>query len=668
MPSNELARDAVQQSIQTLPNAKQPGAGSWSETLPLLFFGRKPFLPPWGSRRRETVLRDLYRQELNTLFQGAVMGVSKKVASSPFEISGPKSGTAYFQDVFRGAQFGAGWRELILRALLDYLRQDIGGFIEVIGPGAPLRPISGRITGLAHLDALHCFPTGDPEFPVIYRDGKGKAHTLHRTRVIRLVDMPDGDESTPGPVGLCALSRAAAIVQREIIMNRYVEYSLDEKPKPGLLLIRNLTEEKFTAAVNKYMKGEAKDDRGVLANVIALFGLQPENPIEAESITWSEPPQNFDYRVYKVDIDVNEMALALGVDVQELWQLGGSGGRLGTSTQSEILNQKSRGKTFGDILKLLERALNDVLPVRYEFEFKWRDSQEDQEQATLAGTWIANINSLPAEIPIEARIKLLANQVEAIRNVVLDENGEIIRLDDADPKDPGTDQDLDLDTTADSDADMEEGGGQESDEQAARTDRKALKQWTRTRSAFVSLLMDAIQAARGDDLSRRRFGTVMRAHLRNQGLAAYRDGLKDAGVDPDDMDTRDEAALQEWLRLQSGYVTKFADRVFSQGLSDAQVEAHAEMWANKSLRDAYQLGQASGAWNGMYTWKLGATEEHCTDPTKGVPCVRLHEQVHRMRDWRKKGLWPGCSATTCKGYRCGCKFVKVPGKRASGRF
>ena len=663
MPSEQLARDAERQSVQNLPDAKTPGAGAaWSETLPVLFFGRMPFLPPWGSRRREVQLRMLDRHELNTLFQGAVMGTAKKVASSPFEISGPKSGTAHFQDVFRGAQFGSGWRELILRGLRDYFRHDIGGFLEVIGPGNPMRPINGRITGLAHLDALRCWLTGDPEFPVIYRDNKGKAHTLHHTRVIRLVDMPDGDEGVPGPVGLCALSRAAAIVQREFLMNRYVEYSLDDKPKPGILLLRNMTKEKWGEATAKYLTGQQKDDSGPFGNVVTLFGLQPEYPIEAEVITWSEPPQNFDYRVYKVDIDVNEMALALGVDVQELWQLGGTGGKLGTSTQSEVLNQKSRGKTFGDILKMLERAFNDVLPVRYEFQFKWRDGQQDQEQAQLASTWIANINSLPQEIPVEVRLKLLANQVESIRDVVLDENGELIRLDDADPKDPNVSGEIEQDTTAQDNSDVEEGSGQQADEQAAQTDRKARKQWTKTRSAFVQLVMDALNAARTDDLSRRRFGTVMRAHLRTQGLAAYRDGLKEAGVDPNDMDTRDEAALQEWLRLQSGYVTNFADRVFSQGLSDAQVEAHAEMWANKSLRDAYQLGQASGAWNAPYVWTLGATKEHCED------CARYAGQVHRMRDWRKKKAIPGSDTLACHGYNCACQLVPAPGKRASGRF
>jgi hypothetical protein len=664
MPSNELALDAEKQSIQTLPDAKKQTGGMWGETLPLMFFGRMPFLPPWGSRRREVFLRALYRHELNTLFQGAIMGLSKKVVSAPFEISGPKSGTSYFQDVLRAAQFGQGWRELWMRALLDYFRHDIGGFIEVIGPGNPMRPIKGRITGLAHLDAMHCYLTGDPQFPVIYRDGKGKSHTLHKSRVIRLIDMPDGDESIPGPVGLCAMSRAAAIIQREILMNRYIEFSLDDKPKPGILLMRNLTEKKFEEAVLKYLHEQNQDDNGPFGKVIPLFGLQPEQPIEAESITFSEPPEKFDYRVYKVDIDVNEMALALGVDVQELWQLGSSGGQLGTSTQSEILNQKSRGKTFGDILKMIERSINDVLPLRYEFEFKWRDSQEDQEQATLASTWVGIANQL-VELPPELRMRLLANQVEAIRDIVLDENGEIIRLGDADADEPSAEGVKPEAVSADDKTGVETSANGKKPP-ASQDDKKgapkpAMKEWGGTRSAFVSLLMDAINAAREDELTRRRFGTVMRAHLRNSGLAAFRDGLQEAGVDAAEMDARDEAALAEWLRLQSAYVSKFADRVFSQGLSDAQTEAHAEMWANKSLRDAYQLGQASGAWNGMYLWKLGPTEEHCED------CARLDGQIHRMRDWRKKALRPGSEALACHGYNCLCTLTRTTA-RASGGF
>ncbi|MGA0506735.1 hypothetical protein ACO2WS_26100, partial [Escherichia coli] len=67
----------------------------------------------------------------------------------------------------RQADFGRGWGSLISKVLLDYLRQDGGGFIEVIAPGNPLKAPTAPATGLAYLDSLRCLPTGDPEYPVV---------------------------------------------------------------------------------------------------------------------------------------------------------------------------------------------------------------------------------------------------------------------------------------------------------------------------------------------------------------------------------------------------------------------------------------------------------------------------------------------------------------------
>lgn len=661
---------AQRQTIQQIPDAKAGGGGSLladsASALQVYVTGRARILPPWGTRYREMWLRAYYRHELNTLLQGGVSGLIKKVKSSPWEIVGPKSGTAYYQEWLRNAQFGRGWGEFLSMGLLDYSRQDIGWFAEVIGPGNPSRPMTGRPTGLAHLDALRCYPTGDPDYPVLYRAKDGKSHLMHASRVLHFVDMPDGDEDTPGGVGLCAVSRAAAIIWREMLANRYVEIALDDKPKPGIIVASGIEQTLTERAIAKFNEQQSLDDPGPLGRVMWLYGLQPDNPVKLEQVAFTEPPMGFDYKVYKVDIDVNELALALGVDVQELWQLGGGGARLGTATQSEVLSQKARGRAFGDILKMIERRLNDVLSTRYEFQFKFSDPQEDLETAQKAQMWVSVAAALPPEVPAEYRLKLLANQVEAIADVILDENGQLIRLNDADPKEgdeaPDVDEAVDEEAAAQDDTAQGTEADTQGDDGQQQTERRALKQFSTTRAAFVDLVMDAIQAGQTDGISRRRFGTVMRAHLRKSGLEAYRDGLKDGGVPAEDMDARDEAALAEWLRLQSEYVTKFGARVFSQDLSDAQIRNHAEMWANKSLRDAYQLGQASANWNGMFVWKLGATKEHCED------CARYAGQIHRMRDWRKKKATPGSEALTCRGYQCLCVLDPAPGKRASGRF
>ncbi len=167
-----------------------------------------------------------------------------------------------------------------------------------------------------------------------------------------------------------------------------------------------------------------------------------------------------------------------------------------------------------------------------------------------------------------------------------------------------------------------------------------------------------------NEMARRRFGIVVRALLRRHGLEAFRDGLEEGGVSREDMDERDQQALSIWLTEQSQYVTRFADNVFRnrEFFDENRADIHAHMWANKSLRGAYQLGQASAAWNQPFRWRLGATEKHCRD------CLRLNGQVHRMRDWRKKGFLPGSDKLECRGFNCDCKLVLARGERSRGRF
>lgn len=738
-----VAATAQQDTIQQLPDAKKDSVSGYLGD----FIGaiqRDAMLPPWGTRRRERVLRAYYRHELNTLIQGAINGLIEKVKAAPWEISGPKSGVAYFQDVLRQAQFGAGWGDFLQMTLLDYLRQDIGAFIEVIGPGPSDGPITGRVTGLAHLDALRCYSTGDPEYPVIYHDQHGKQHLMHWTRVIQFIPARDGDEQQNKTVGMCALSRAIAVVQRELYMNRYVAGRLDDNPKPGLLILNNLTDTQFKAAVIKMQRQENTDLSSVWGQTVVLSALQPEFPASIESIAYSEPPEKFDFKAYKVEIDVPELAMALGIDVQELWPLTGNRNS-GTSTQSEILHAKSQGKTFGAMLRMLERAINNVLPPEYEFQWKYSDPQDDLNQAQIAQAWATTVQTIADLSPDEKR-RILANKVQAIQDAITDEDGQIVRLGDADPVDeaavddigaaghgqaPAADQPsmqpavqpnatqtepvspVTQPAVATDDApenvqsieglngaqiqgardiliDVNAGimapaaaiellvslGIQRDRAQLMVAANEALpkptseeldqaaaaKAWEDTRSEFVTLVMDTIEAARGGDMAKRRFSTIMRAHLRRLGLAAFRDGLEEGGVNPDDMDDRDQAALQEWIRIQSPYVTNFANRVFDQGLSDAQVAIHAEMWGNKSLRDALQLGQASAAWNQVFEWVLGPTEESCPD------CLRLATQRHRMRDWRRTGWLPGAIKLACHGFNCLCKLVLAAGKRSRGRF
>lgn len=657
-PSANLSMDttdaAIAQTMQALPSVKK---GQGASSFFAVSTKRGALLPQWGSLERERYNREWYRNPYNTLLQGAQSGQGKRASSTPWEINGDdKEAVEYFQQVFRDSQFGAGYTTLVEKGHLDFFRQDRGTWIEVIAPGDPLAPPTGMITGLAVLDSVRVYPTGDPTYPAIYYNRKGKMHVIHRSRVIHIVDGEDTDELHPG-TGLCAVSRAAAVIQREIEMGRYVSAMLDDKPAPGVNIWRNVTGEGLDQTVSNFLARKSMDNGNVWGDAINVFSLNPEYDIKMESITFAKPPDKFDFITY-VNLDVDMLALAIGVDKQELWQL--TGGGLGSGAQSNIQHEKSKGKHFGNFMTRLERAFNDVLPDELEFKFKIKDTAEEKERATIAGLW-TGVATSPILQPNEQR-QLLANNSEALHDVLTDPNGQLIRVDDmgVQPQDAITIGDVPktanptTPTTATDAISIGTGGSQTTG--AVITIGKS---FDATRREFVDNLVDLIGAGNNDDLSRRRFGIVFRAQLRRLGQQAFQDGLEAGGVHQE-LDADEQTQVQMWLRDQSGYVTNFANTVYGRGLSAAQIRQHAEMWANKSLQDIYDAGRMAADKNGMYEWVLGKAE-HCDD------CRKLEGQRHRFKQYFTKNLLPKSPKLACGGWNCACNLVRTQAP-ARGRF
>jgi len=634
-------------SVQVLPDAQRDGGAS-------AFFwetARGPILPAWGTRERERALRVWYRNEYNTLVQGAFAGLVKRWAATPWEISGPKRATKNFQDIFRAADFGRGWSSFVQKLSLDFLRQDGGAYVEVIAPGNPMKAPTGPIMALANLDSLRCLPTGDPEFPVVYYNRAGTMHLLHRTRVIHIVDMPDGDERNPG-YGLSALSRAISVVERQLLMAQFIRERLDDKPQPGLNIISGVSKTQLQEAFNSYRREQSSDGAQIFGRAMWLNNIHPDQPVQVESVQFAAPPDGFDYATY-TEIDVNELALAIGVDKQELWELGS--GDLGSGAQSEILHAKSQGKTFGAFLIELERRLNDVLPEACEFTFKVQDPYEAAERAQSAQVWAGVVAALGDKLtPDEARL-LLANQIEAVKDAITDADGALIRLNDADPKDdPQAPQIVAGDATP---VDAPPAAAPVNETTADSMKAGAVKALQATRLMFEADFNDLLDGARDDDFGRRRFGIVLRDLIRKYGREAYLDGMKDGGVDTVRvLDGDDQAAYRALLAEQSKFVTGLGKVLYREdGITNAQADLKADLWFNKSILPFYDEGRVSADANGTYEFTGDDGAESC------VTCQRLKGQRHRMKDWARKGLRPrvDTSAFECGGWMCKHLLVKT---------
>ena len=182
-----------------------------------------------------------------------------------------------------------------------------------------------------------------------------------------------------------------------------------------------------------------------------------------------------------------------------------------------------------------------------------------------------------------------------------------------------------------------------------------------TRIEFEDAFRSVLSEARSGKLSRRRWAGLARSLVRRWGARAYRDGLADGGLDPDDPLTADDTATINRLSAeQSEYVTALGDKLFSdQGVTDGQAEHKPEMWFNKSLMPFYNAGRLSADQNGMYGWAMGDTEEHCAS------CLTADGQKHRLKEWFESGVVPQSDQLECHGFECKCQLYRTKG-RASG--
>lgn len=630
----ELIQDNLARTVRHTPSIKRGDAGMtrfhWSE------FSRGPLLPAVGTRYREWVLHQFSIHDYNTLFKSGVAVTAKRLISTPWELTGEPEATEFYQDVLWNACLGQGWDVFLARLIKDYTRYDSGAYVELIGLRDETGALVGPATGINVLDSLRCYPTGDPIHPVIYMDINGTLHLLHFTSVQRIYDQPDSYEAAYD-YGECALTRCIAPVQRDILMNRYVELSLDDNPPPGLMLFKNISEDQLRDAFKILDKDRATDFGSKWGNVVRLYGLQTETMPEVESIPYNMVPEKFDYVTYK-ELNVKEIALGLGVDIQDLWEL--TGNSLGTATQSEVLERKSKGQLLGTLYKTIERLINQILPKNLSFEFQYQDPDEDQAEADKANTWANIIITLDGKLTADEQRRLLANQVEAVRNVITDESGQLIRLDDSDPQTP------------EQAAPQLEAPAQTPDEDVIADDRiETEKVLSATQRTFKQQFIDLAMQAQLGQISKVVVRPALRLALIEAGSQAALDGMADGGEPATQMPENLRKELSIWRAEQSRYLKKFVNALFKETFTLDEVQRRADLWVNKSVNTMYYMGLAEAKANARFMWIVDPVKEHC------VTCLKLNGQIHRMKDYVRTGLLPQSPKLVCGGYKCGCKLV-----------
>jgi len=488
-----------------------------------------------------------------------------------------------------------------------------------------------------------------------------------------MVDMPSPDRRFFGR-GLSSLERSIAVSNAQILLGRHQNELLNNQPPTGMVTISGIAPTQYDDAKQQFEYDRIADGNNLFRGLMELKAIEPGQEIKVNFIPFSQLPEGFSYDSF-MQTHVNMLALATGQDPQDIWPLASTA--LGSGQQSKFLDAKGRAKAFGSSLTRLERLFNSIIDKRLEFKFKPNDTESEKSEAEHAKVWAEVGAMMRANGASEQQVmQLMANNVSAFADVLLDSAGQL-RLQDDDPKDESSSEDDNITTATDETPPSVSDGSPDATEQVTTAadntppDGSGLelqrgrlylhrKDYAKTRDQFIADFSELVQVGLEGEDSARTFASQARAILYSSGRKAYLDGLRAGGVETDELDTEDKDVLAVWLADNGDFIKSFAARA-TNGTTQMTPEARAQAWANKSLQRAYDLGLLASDTNGMYEWLLGATEEHCSD------CIRLAGQKHRYKEWYRAGWLPKSDKLECNGFNCDCNLRKTTG-RVRGRF
>lgn len=324
--------------------------------------------------------------DMEAIWAGAVAIAITKVTSLSWEVEGDiVLRTKRAQELLQGFDAGRGWVTGVSKVLQDFLLTDNGAFLEVVR--ATSSPNSA-IIGLIPLDSLRCTRTGDPSVPVMYRDLQGKFHELRAEDVIEFSDMPSNRASMFGS-GRCAAHRSYKPIYKLASIEQYVSDKVTGRRPLSLELISGLNDPQLKSLLTT---GQSEADaRGMVSFMGAVLGTVTTENLNHVSIPLAGLPENFD-RQKELDIAVLSYANNLGLDVQDLQPL--TGRALGTGAQSEVLDEKAKGKGLAAFRQQFIHALNTwVLPDMTTVHFvekDWRDKKLNAEFNQTTETYVSD--------------------------------------------------------------------------------------------------------------------------------------------------------------------------------------------------------------------------------------------------------------------------------------
>lgn len=446
---------ALADSVQTLPPADGGGFGGAFLTLSLAHEADE--IPRWGTNvvARDRALREFWPSTPE--IAGPIATLAARNAVMTVNFDGPTRTVDAAQQLATEANHGAGLANLVTMLSLDVYTQDKGGFLEtpresyVSGEAALARVNSGKplppVTALSHLDAACCQRTGNPINPVIYLDPiSGKRHLLPWHMVVSITEMPSPIKMMRG-LQYSALTRVLSAAQLMRDFNIFAREKVGGRNPSEIQIVGGPSTQAITDAIAR--ASERADNRGLLRYMepIIVASLDPTKPVTAATIGWASLPDGFNpdeaLKSY-----ITKLAMGLLEDYQTFAPLPGGG--LGTSTQSDNLARKGRGKGPAVWQKLLTHVFNfcGIFPRTIYVSYRENDPIADKEEADATASKLKNVIDMTTAGIMTVPV---ARQYCADNDILINEEYlAMLGDEDATPDESTTDEER-VDTTGDID-------------------------------------------------------------------------------------------------------------------------------------------------------------------------------------------------------------------------
>ena len=280
-----------------------------------------------------------------------------------------------------------GLKDAMTAFVIDYLTQDNGAFMFIMGNDDSTKPILGRPTGLLHLDSARCQRTGNPEFPVLYMhnmDGGIEYFKVHYTRVIDMANLssPDAEMYGVGVSPISACTMAAAEI-RDIY--RYSQEKFGSRPPRQILYAETgATIEMLTSAIQHWQHKLDNEGQTHFGGTLVVAPKNAAATLKLAKLDLSNAPDGFN-RQEAIMQDTALVAAAFGLDLLDLAMSFGIQGQ--TRANADVQTRKGRGKGPGALIEALIDKINaKYLPKSLKVVADNVDDDQDQQRAAIMDT------------------------------------------------------------------------------------------------------------------------------------------------------------------------------------------------------------------------------------------------------------------------------------------